>query len=318
MGHIPMRKILDLAGSNLRQDHLVSAFPAPRSTPCPAVNQTTAGEPRIAAVRARSLCVVSGKGGTGKSVAAASLARVFSRKGRTLIFDADLGIGNAHILQGNSPKETLADVLGGSTSLANAVHTCSEGLDLVAGGSGVARLATLSSPDLAQIGAELANLERDYSYLVADCGAGISETTLAFARASDTLLIVTTPDLTAMTDAYAFLKVLGQTRPGSRPLLMINRALDEPEAAAAATRICDVSLRFLQHEPEWIGWIPEDRAVFESVKNREPLIHHAPNSPAAIAFGNVASTIQERVDTQHARGLGRRLAAGALSALRMA
>jgi flagellar biosynthesis protein FlhG len=310
MGQFQMSKILDLAGFLRRSDHNTTATAAPGSIPHPSVARDARREPWIGAVRARSLCIVSGKGGTGKSVTTASLAQMFSRKGRTLLFDADLGVGNAHILQGISPKRTLADVLGGTSSLAGAVQPCEESLDLIAGGSGVARMASISSPDLAQIGDQLANLERDYSYVLADCGAGISETTLAFARASDSLLIVTTPDLTALTDAYAFLKVLGMQRRAARPMILINRATNKAEAAAAAARICDVSRRFLKLEPEWIGWLPEDRAVFESVNNRTPLITHSPNSPAAQALANLATTIQERVDAQHPRGIGRKLAAG--------
>jgi Mrp family chromosome partitioning ATPase len=49
--------------------------------------------------RAASLCVASGKGGTGKSIVSASLAHLLSASGRTLLVDADLGVGNAHILQ---------------------------------------------------------------------------------------------------------------------------------------------------------------------------------------------------------------------------
>ena len=316
MGHFPMRKILDLAGLRGRQDPPRRPASAPISMPYPPEHGKE--EPWIGAVRARSLCVVSGKGGTGKSVTSASLARLFSRHARTLLFDADLGVGNAHILQGSAPKHTLGDVLGGNQSLDSIVHRCEENLDLIAGGSGVARLAALSVPDLAALGDNLANLERDYSYVIADCGAGISETTLGFARASDSLLIVTTPDLTAMTDAYAFLKVLGKRRGDAPPMLLINRAQDEAEAAAAAARIANVSERFLGFAPEWIGWVPEDRSVFDSVNQRRPLVLHAPDCVAANAFFGIFANVQQRVDSQHPRGLGLRLAAGAAVSLRMA
>ncbi len=318
MGHFPMRKILDLAVFRRRQDHQDSTSPVRNPKSRPIHGHVADGEPWIGAIRARSLCVVSGKGGTGKSVVSASMARMFSRKARTLIIDADLGVGNAHILQGAAPKKTLADVMNGSTRLRDVLEPCCEGLEMIAGGSGVARLAALSPQDLARLGDELANLERDYSYLVADCGAGISETTLSFARASDSLLIVTTPDLTAMTDAYAFLKVLGDRRGATRPMLLINRAQDQAEASAAAARICDVSRRFLRFEPEWIGWVPEDRAVFDSVNHRSPLIEYAPTSPAAAALRRIGTIVQDRVDTKHPCGLGRKLAAGASAALRMA
>ena len=260
------------------------------------------------ALRARSVCVVSGKGGTGKSVVSASLARSLAQRGRTLLVDADLGVGNAHILQGLSPGASLADLFTGRSpaSLIAPVH---DQLDLLAGGSGVARLASASRSDLARIGDALAELERGYAYLVADCGAGISEATLSLARAADLLVVVTTPDLTAMTDAYALLKVLGMPPNGPAPLLLVNRAPDEATAAGAAERVRGVAERFLGRAPDWIGWLPADPAVTASVNARCPLVEHAPEAPAARAFPELAAAIRERLNALHPRGLGRALAA---------
>lgn len=263
--------------------------------------------------RARSVCIASGKGGTGKSVLAASLARFLGRHAQTLLVDADLGVGNAHILQGHSPRASLADVFAGRPAR-ELVERVAAGLDLLAGGSGVARLAAASRSDLTRIGDTLATLERDYGYLIADCGAGISEATLAIARAADRVVVVTTPDLTAMTDAYAFLKVLGIPATGPAPLLVVNRAPCEAVATDSAQRVCDVARRFLGRAPEFIGWLPSDADVVASVNARQPFVVHAPQGPAARAFGPLALTIKDALDTVHPRGLGRHLAAARTAA----
>jgi len=260
-----------------------------------------------AAVRAASACVASGKGGTGKSVVSASLATLLAPRGRTLLFDADLGVGNAHILQDVSPEHTLADVVDGSFDLAVAVAPCRPQLDLLAGGSGFARLASLSARELNIIGSGLERLELEYRHLIIDSAAGISNQTISFAAAADVVLLVTTPDVTALTDVYAFFKVLLQRRPTSLPLLVINRVESEDEARSAANRIASVSKKFLGREPRYVGFLPEDRAAFRSVQQRRPVVISEPHSALAHALGDLALALLREMGRNHPHGFGRTL-----------
>jgi flagellar biosynthesis protein FlhG len=261
----------------------------------------------LSAVRAASLCIASGKGGTGKSVVTASLATLLARAGRTLIVDADMGVGNAHILQNLSPEHSFVDVVEGRLSVREVlVHARAE-LDLLAAGSGVSRMAGLSNYEMHLVACGLESLETDYQHVLIDSAAGISMQTVAFAAASDAVLIVTTPDVTALTDAYAFLKVFTQRRPDCVPLFVVNRAADEEEAEAVAERLRAVSRKFLAREPRSIGWIPEDRAVVRSVSAREPVVSAEPGSPASEALQRIALELQHELALQRARGLGRQL-----------
>lgn len=260
-----------------------------------------------AAVRAASVCVASGKGGTGKSVVSASLATLFAPRGRTLLFDADLGVGNAHILQDVSPEHTLADVVDGSFDLAVAVAACRPQLDLLAGGSGYAKLASLSTRELHVIGSGLERLELAYRHLVVDSAAGISGQTISFAAASDVVLLVTTPDVTALTDVYAFFKVLLQRRPACLPLLVINRVASEDEAKSAADRIATVSRKFLNRGPRYVGYLPEDRAAFRSVQQRRPVVIGEPQSALARALNDLALNLLQELGRNHPHGFGRTL-----------
>jgi len=259
------------------------------------------------ALRAHSICVASGKGGTGKSLVSASLAALFAREGRTLLLDADLGVGNAHILQDATPDHTIVDVVEGGLDLAKVIHSCRPDLDLLAGGSGFARMAGLSPYELHMIGTGLERLEVDYKSIVVDSAAGISNQTVAFAASSDVVLIVTTPDLTAMTDAYAFLKVLLRRRPACEPLFVVNRVTDEHDANSAAQRIADVSRKFLEREPRFVGALPEDRAAFRSIQRRAPLVLSEPESDLAHALHELADVILAEFAQASPRGLGRRL-----------
>lgn len=256
--------------------------------------------------RAASLCVVSGKGGTGKSVVSASIATCLSRFGRTLLVDVDLGVGNAHILQDLTPVRSMIEVADGSATVREVRVPCSTGLDLIPGGSGVSRLASLSPYQVDLMAVGLEELEQEYDHLLLDSAAGISDQTVTFAAACDEILLVTTPDVTAMTDAYAFLKVLLRSRPGSRPLLVVNRAEDEAEAKRVAQRIREVAGKFLGSTPLAYGWIPDDRAVVRSVAARRPVVDSEPDSPAGSALRGLADRLGRRL-----RGHGMPVGVGA-------
>ena len=263
---------------------------------------------------ALSVCVASGKGGTGKSVVSASLATVLARRGRTLLVDADLGVGNAHILQDVAPARSFVDVVEGRASVREARVACRPGLDLVAGGSGVSRMAGLSAYELHQVAHGIEAIEREYAHVVVDSAAGISQQTVAFAAASDLVLLVTTPDVTALTDAYAFFKVLSQRRPDAATLLVVNRAQDAEEGLHVSERMRSVAHRFVGREPAYLGALPDDRSVLRSVNERRPAVLAEPGSDFARAFEALGEALARELETRRPRGLGRTLAAGSAHA----
>jgi flagellar biosynthesis protein FlhG len=267
--------------------------------PHPVDSAASGAEPRLAA---RSICVASGKGGTGKSVICASLAAQLSMRGRVLLVDADLGAGNAHILQNASPERSLVDLVKGTGEIDDVRTACGPQLDLLAAGCGVPHMAGLDPRELATIADGLRAIERDYEWCLVDSAAGLSEQTLAFARASDLVAIVTTPDLTAMTDAYAFYKVLVALGAEQEIGLVVNRAGSEEEAASVVRRVEDVSRRFLGRAPEFLGWLPEDATVRHAVNNRRPVVREDPRSPFADRLLALAEQLELR--PARPRGLG--------------
>lgn len=96
---------------------------------------------------------------------------------------------------------------------------------------------------------------------------------LEFAAAADRVLLVTTPDTLALTDAYGLLKALhhrSEQAAGEIPTpeIVVNRAGDLEEAELTATRLRTVSERFLARSPRWAGWVPESRVLAESFRRR--------------------------------------------------
>jgi flagellar biosynthesis protein FlhG len=261
----------------------------------------------LAGPRAISLCVASGKGGTGKSVVTASLAALLAPRGRTLIVDADFGVGNAHILQDVSPRATCVDVVEGGLGVREALTACGKDVDLLAAGSGVPRMSELSGYELHVLASGIRELEREYRWLLVDSAAGVSHQTVAFARACDATLVVTTPDLTAMTDAYAFLKLLLAGRPGARAFLLVNRAANAEEADEVTRRIARVGERFLGIAPRCIGWLPHDPAVSAAVNRRGSVVALEPGAEVSRALRRIASALVEELSPLTTRGLGREL-----------
>ena len=255
-----------------------------------------------------SLCIASGKGGTGKSIVSAALAAHFAERGPTLLLDADFGVGNAHILQDVAPELTCVDVVEGRVTLAEARIACTPGLDLVAAGSGVPRMAELGDHELQLLARGLGAIESDYRTLLVDSAAGVSSQTLAFARACDALLIVTTGDLTAMTDAYAFLKLHFAGRAGAKAFLLVNRAASAEEAEEVTRRIARVGERFLGVAPRCVGWLPHDPIVSACVNRRGPVTRLEPGSEVGRALRTVAATLEEELSALSPRGLATALA----------
>lgn len=286
--------------------HIEGASPAGRA------DERTEGRPTRAGmhlVRAASLCVASGKGGTGKSVVTASLAALFAREGKTLIVDADMGVGNAHLLQDVAPERSFVDLVEGRCGVRDMRASCGENLDLLAAGSGVSRMASLANWELNLVAGGIAEIESEYTHVLVDSAAGISGQTVALAAASDLVLIVTTPDVTALTDAYAFLKVLWMRRPDCAPLFLVNRASSFEEGVHVAERLCAVSKRFLRHEPRCVGVLPDDRAVVRCVNARAPVVVREPEAPFAQAARIVFGRIRGELARDPGRGLGRSLLA---------
>lgn len=267
----------------------------------------------VRAHRAASVCVASGKGGTGKSVVAASLACLLRARGRTLLVDADMGVGNAHLMFDLSPARSFVDVVGGRCAVGEARVACLPGLDLVGAGSGVSRMSALTPYEMHLIARGLQTVDADYEQLVVDSAAGISEQTVVFAAACDLVVLVTTPDVTAMTDAYAFLKVLWARRGDARVLLLVNRVPAEPGEGALVARhvgerIVAVSEKFLGHAPRLLGSLPEDSACARSLAARRPLVLAEPGAPAAVALQAASVVLADELRALGHGGLGWRLA----------
>ncbi|HCS13457.1 MAG: flagellar synthesis regulator FleN [Zetaproteobacteria bacterium CG06_land_8_20_14_3_00_59_53] len=214
------------------------------------------------------IAVASGKGGVGKTFFSLQLAaRAAARGKRVLLMDADLGLANADVMLGLSAPHSIDDVLQGSCGLQDIVLPSGRGFDILPGGSGLHELTTLGTTQQQLILDEMSSLGRAYDMVVIDTGAGIGDNVLYFASASESVLIVLTPDPTSLTDAYALIKVLSRQRDIDRFMVVINQA-DEVESQIVFRRLLSVADRYLDVYLDFMGHLDNSPVVRRAIQSQ--------------------------------------------------
>ncbi|OUM97971.1 MAG: hypothetical protein BAA04_05580 [Firmicutes bacterium ZCTH02-B6] len=247
---------------------------------------------RSARRQARVIAVTSGKGGVGKTNLAVNLGVALVQQGqRVALLDADLGLANVDLVLGITPPHTLSQVVFGERTLADVMVTGPGGLKVVAGGSGVYELANLSQWRLERFLSQLETLDSSLDVLLLDTGAGIGRNVMTFALASREIVIVTTPEPTALADAYSVLKLVHARSVEARLWIVVNMAPSPREGEAVYQRLAAVSQRFLNMRPEFLGALPRDEAVIRAVQRQEPFVLAFPNAPASRAVTALAARL---------------------------
>lgn len=242
----------------------------------------------------RIIAVTSGKGGVGKTHLSVNLALHCARKGlRTCLFDADLGLANVNLLLKLEPRLTLGDVIAGTCRLQDIVLTAA-GIDIVPGSSGVAAMADLAPAELQRLGAEFRALSR-YDLIIFDTSSGVSGNVLAFVSAAPETLLVVTPEPTALTDAYALVKLLLRQRYAGRLCVVVNQAHSESQARHTFEKFREVVRVYQGADLHLLGAVPADRRVGEAVRAQTPFSLGESLSGAGLAVGELAERLLETV-----------------------
>ena len=250
--------------------------------------------PSIVPARSQVICIASGKGGTGKTVFATNLSVLLAKDGlNVLLFDADLGLANSHLLLGVSPTGDISEMLSGEKKLADIMVKCHHGLRLVPGGSGFSELAELNDRHFRYLAGRLKEFEDTTDIVLVDLSAGISPQVMRFLVASHEIIVVTTPDITALIDAYAVIKSVAKVRTNVRIRLLINQVRKDADVRSAygkLKRIVNKHLRGVQ--VSLFGWLPRNWYVHDSVVKRRPVALLHPMCLVTRRFQEMASQIR--------------------------
>ena len=252
--------------------------------------------PTSANQRTNLLAVASGKGGVGKTWFSITLAHALTLAGRkALLFDGDLGLANVDVQLGMMPQRDLGTVLAGQTTLAEAATRYpAGGFDIIAGRSGTGSLAQIAPSKLAALRNDLALLSNGYDFVIMDMGAGIERTVRSFATHARACIVVTTDEPTAITDAYAFIKVTAMDRPNADLRIVVNMAQSIREGERTYGILLKACREFLKIEPELGGIIRRDQHVRDSIRKQSSILTRYPNTEAAMDIQAVA---QRLIDT---------------------
>jgi len=254
-------------------------------------------EPRI-------ITISSGKGGVGKTNIAINLAIAFTEIGkRVVVMDADLGLANVNVILGIIPKYNLYHVIKSQKKLREITVDTQYGIQIIAGASGFSQLANLSEEERENFVEGLKGLAYA-DIIIIDTGAGVSQNVLSFLRAADDAIIVTTPEPTAITDAYGIIKSISADVNGPSIKLVVNRVKSVMEGKRVAERVINIAGQFLNIKVNNLGFVYEDSTVQKAVIKQDPFIKSAPGSKASQSIRHLMSRLAN-VEYREQGGLGK-------------
>ena len=255
--------------------------------------------------RARVVAIASGKGGVGKTNIAVNLAIALAAAGRrVLLVDADLGLANVDLVLGQRPRGDLGHVLSGRMALGDIVQEGPAGIRWIPGASHMPAISRIGERRREALLEGLTDLETQHDFVLLDAPAGIGQGVLHLVRQADELLLVATPEPTAMMDAYALLKAAAAGGPETlgRIRLIVNLVTHARQAEEVHRRIAQTAARFLRLEVGLLGYVFCDGHVGRAVQRQQPVLLACPHSQAAWCIKRLASALAESPESALAGG----------------
>jgi flagellar biosynthesis protein FlhG len=244
--------------------------------------------------KTRIITVTSGKGGVGKTNLSVNMALAFARLGKkVVVMDADLGLANVNVMLNMIPKYNLYHVIKKQKTIQDILVETEYGISIVAGASGFSQIANMGEQERHDFISELETLSFA-DIIIIDTSAGISSNVMDFIAAADDAIIITTPEPTAITDAYGIIKIIAMEYDtiniGLK--LVVNRARGAAEAKSVADRMINIAGQFLNLKVDYLGFIYDDQSVPNAVRQQKPFIITDPKCKASLCIQHLV----ERVD----------------------
>jgi flagellar biosynthesis protein FlhG len=244
--------------------------------------------------KVRLITIASGKGGVGKTNVSVNLAIAYAKLGKkVVVMDADLGLANINVIMGVIPKYNLYHVVRKQKTMREVILDTNYGIQIVPGASGFSKIANLNEEERQNFITQLQELSYA-DILIIDTSAGVGGNVLSFVEAADDVLIVTTPEPTAITDAYGLIKIMS-TEIESQDLnlkLIVNRAQSVTEAKKVQQRVISIAGQFLNLKLDYLGYIYDDVAVSKAVRHQVPFMIDDPKSRPSECMMHIAGRLE--------------------------
>ncbi len=240
----------------------------------------------------RVLAITSGKGGVGKTAVVANTAVLLAQMGkRVLILDADLGLANIDVVFGLAPGKNLTHFFSEEMELDEILADGPAGIKILPAGSGVQRFTRLDARQKMRLLEALDSMHNDFDIVLIDTEAGISENVTYFNTAAQEILVVTTPEPTAITDAYALMKLLSTQYHEKQFNLIANCVRSEDEGMDVFRKLTMVADRYLDISIDYLGSIPTDPQMVDAIRQQQVIVELFPTSKISLALDTLARTI---------------------------
>jgi len=252
--------------------------------------------------KTRIIAVTSAKGGVGKTNLSVNMALAFARLGKkVVVMDADLGLANVNVMFNIVPKYNLYHVIKRQKTIREILVETDYGISIVAGASGFSQIANLGEDERQNFITELETLSFA-DIIIIDTAAGVSSNVLDFIAAADDAIIVTTPEPTAITDAYALIKIIATEYDtvNIKLKLVVNRSRGAVEGKKVADKITGVAGQFLYIKVDYIGFIYDDQTVPGAVRSQKPFMVSDPKCKASLCVQHLV----ERMDKSRPKATG--------------
>jgi len=251
----------------------------------------------------RVVAITSGKGGVGKTALVANIAIAMARQGKKiLVIDADLGLANIDVVLGLSPEYNLNHFFKGERSLEEIMIEGPHGIKVLPAGSGVQQYTRLDGQLKMRFIEAIDNLQESFDLVLIDTEAGISDNVTYFTVAAQDILVVTTPEPTAITDAYALMKLLSSQYHQKSFLLCVNSVRNSSEGLDVFEKLTMVSGRYLDISIDYLGAVPFDRKMHDAVRAQQVIQDLYPDNKVSKAFATLAESLIDSPSNDQPKG----------------
>jgi flagellar biosynthesis protein FlhG len=245
--------------------------------------------------KTRIIAITSGKGGVGKTNVAVNMAIAYAEIGkRVILIDGDMGMANVNVLLNIVPRYNLLQVINRQKKMSEIILDTEFGIKFIAGANGFSKIANLSKEELDYFTKEFLSLS-NADIIIIDTGAGIANNVLQFVAAADEVYVVTTPEPTAITDAYGIIKIISTELVDreSNIKLLVNRVHSADEGKRISERIITIVGQFLNYKVDYIGFVYEDSVVQTAVIRQKPFIVVNPTSRPSVCIKHIVGRIEK-------------------------
>lgn len=243
----------------------------------------------------RVISISSGKGGVGKTSTVANLAVALARLGKkSLLMDADLGLGNLDLLFGVKPEYNITHLLSGAKTIDEVLVKGPYGILILPAASGVQELTNLAANERLILIAHLESLKQRLDIMLIDTGAGISDNVLFFSGSSHDIIVVVTPQIASITDGCALMKALLNKRGERSFRLLVNSAKSKKDGLDVYRGVTALALAMhLDISVDYLGCVLFDENVQRSARGQMTVMEAFPDSKASRCYEELARVVSE-------------------------